>query len=104
MAYTPFRTHGDTALTAAMCYAIVSHMRSTTIRELKHATSTVLGWVAAGESVEVRRREKLVAVLSPPLKKAIKKPDFAARLHGIYGSVILPATATDIISESRGET
>jgi len=34
----------------------VSPMRTTTIRELKHDTTTVLSWVAGGESVEVRRR------------------------------------------------
>ncbi len=33
------------------------------IRELKHDTATVLGWV---EAVEIRRRGKLVAVMSPP--------------------------------------
>ena len=31
-------------------------MKITTIRELKHATSTVLSWVEQGETVEIRRR------------------------------------------------
>lgn len=80
-------------------------MKSTTIRELKHDTSTVLGWVAAGESVEVRRRNRPVAILSPPKRAGrIARPDFAKRLRGIYGSVVLPATGTDLISESRGDT
>ena len=80
-------------------------MRSTTIRELKHDTSKVLGWVAAGESVEVRRRDEPVAVLSPPRRKSrAVRPDFAARLREIYGAKILPSTATDLISEARGES
>ena len=79
-------------------------MKRTTIRELKHATSKVLGWIAAGENVEVRRRNEPVAVLSPPDRIRVARPDFAARLRAIYGSKTLPATGSDLISESRGET
>jgi len=78
-------------------------MRTTTIRELKHATTTVLAWVAAGESVEVRRRGKPVAVLTPRRPGRVARPDFGARLRAIYGDLVLPTTATDLVSESRGE-
>jgi antitoxin (DNA-binding transcriptional repressor) of toxin-antitoxin stability system len=79
-------------------------MRTTTIRELKHNTTTVLSWVAAGESGEVRRRGQPVAVLSPPRRQdAIIRPDFAARLRAAYGDVVLPTTATELIAESRGD-
>ncbi|MDO8835674.1 MAG: hypothetical protein Q7V01_08755 [Vicinamibacterales bacterium] len=78
-------------------------MKTTTIRELKHATTTVLGWVAGGESVEVRRRNKPVALLSPPSRRArVVRPDFAARLRAIYGTRVLATTGTDLIDESRG--
>jgi antitoxin (DNA-binding transcriptional repressor) of toxin-antitoxin stability system len=80
-------------------------MKVTTIRQLKHDTSTVLGWVAAGETVEVRRRNHPVAILSPPKRASrVVKPDFAERLRGVYGSTVLPTTGTDIISDSRGDT
>jgi antitoxin (DNA-binding transcriptional repressor) of toxin-antitoxin stability system len=80
-------------------------MRSTTIRQLKHQTTTVLGWVAGGESVEVRRHSEPVAVLSPPRKKKrITRPDFAARLGQIYGTRAMETTATDIISDARGDS
>ena len=79
-------------------------MRTTTIRELKHDTTTVLSWVAEGESVEVRRWGEPVAVLSPHKRKGrIARPDFGARLRAIYGDQVLPTTATDLVSESRGE-
>ena len=88
-----------------MCHSNVSHMRSTSIRELKHDTSTVLGWVEAGETVEVRRRNRPVAVLSPPApRKAIARPQFAARLRAVYGSKVLPTTGTAVVGEARGET
>jgi antitoxin (DNA-binding transcriptional repressor) of toxin-antitoxin stability system len=80
-------------------------MKTTTIRQLKHDTTTVLGWVAEGESVEVRRHSDLVAVLSPPpRKRRVARPDFAARMMRIYGDKMLKATGTDLISESRGNS
>lgn len=79
-------------------------MKRTTIRELKHDTSTVLSWVAEGETVEIRRRDEPVALLSPPKSPAsIAKPDFAARLRQIYGSEVLRTTATELIHDSRGD-
>lgn len=88
-----------------MCHGNVSHMKTTTIRELKHDTTTVLSWVARGESVEVLRRNIPVALLSP-LKRAsqVKRPDFAARLKTIYGTKVLATTGSDLVSESRGDS
>lgn len=78
-------------------------MKTTTIRELKHATTTVLSWVAGGESVEVRRRDEPVAMLVPPARRTrVARPDFAARLREIYGDHALDTTGTDLIAESRG--
>jgi antitoxin (DNA-binding transcriptional repressor) of toxin-antitoxin stability system len=80
-------------------------MKTTTIRELKHATSTVLSWVANGESVEVRRHNEPDAVLSPPNRKGrIARPDFKGRLRAIYGNKTLAVTGSGLIAESRGES
>jgi antitoxin (DNA-binding transcriptional repressor) of toxin-antitoxin stability system len=79
-------------------------MKTTSIRDLKHDTTTVLAWVAGGESVEVQRRGVPVAVLSPPARRGrIAKPDFLGRIRAAYGSKVLRATATEVISESRGD-
>jgi antitoxin (DNA-binding transcriptional repressor) of toxin-antitoxin stability system len=80
-------------------------MRITTIRELKHDTTTVLAWVADGETVEVRRRNQPVAVLSPPRRRsAIQRPDFAARLRSVYGRKHLAMTGTQLVSTMRGDS
>ncbi len=87
-----------------MYHGIVTRVKTTTIRELRHDTTTVLGWVAGGHSVEVQRRGVPVAVLCPQKRKRrIVKPDFLARIRTIYGSQVLSTTATDLVSESRGE-
>lgn len=77
-------------------------MKRTTIRELKHETAAVLRRVAAGETIEVCRRNEPVALLSPVGRQSkIARPDFAARLRQIYGAALLPTTATELLSESR---
>lgn len=79
-------------------------MKTTTVRELKHATPSVLSWVAEGQSVEVRRRGKPVAMITPIKRRtAVAMPDFMARLKAIYGTSLLPVTATDVVAEARGE-
>ena len=80
------------------------HMKTTNIRGLRHDTTTVLGWVARGESVEIRRRGASVAFLTPKKPaKAIKRPDFLARIRAVYGDKVLSTSGTDLVSESRGE-
>jgi antitoxin (DNA-binding transcriptional repressor) of toxin-antitoxin stability system len=80
-------------------------MKTASIRELKHDTTTVLGWVAAGEPVEIQRRGKPVAVLSRPASrvKPSARPDFAARLQAIYGDKVLAVTATQLLADERGD-
>ena len=71
-------------------------MKTTTIRELKHDTTRVLSWVADGQTVEVRRRNDPVALLSPPARRSVvRRPDFA-RLRAIYGKKRLKVTTTDL--------
>ncbi len=78
-------------------------MKAASIRELRHETSTVLGWVEAGEQVEIRRRGRPVAVLSRPRRKPAGsgRPDFLERLKSIYGDRVLEVTATDVLSGER---
>ena len=78
-------------------------MKSASIRELKHELTRVLSWVEDGESVEIRKRGRVVAQLTPPPVKTTPvrkkaRPDFAARLRRIYGDKVLP---DDIVIEER---
>jgi antitoxin (DNA-binding transcriptional repressor) of toxin-antitoxin stability system len=86
------------------CHVNVPPMKTTTMRELKHETSKVLGWAEAGEEVELTRRGKTIALLSPlRAKRKPTRPDFAARLRAIYGDTVLTETATAVIAEARGD-
>jgi antitoxin (DNA-binding transcriptional repressor) of toxin-antitoxin stability system len=85
-------------------------MKSTNIRELKHSTSVVLGWVAEGESVQITRRDQVVGIIVPPLaaevNPAVKPPppaDFYQRLEALFHDRKRPMTGTELVSYARGE-
>lgn len=77
-------------------------MKTATIRQIRHDFGTVLNWVEEGEQVEVSKRGKIVALITPPPApkpaRAKKRPDFAARLKRIYGDKVLSG---NIIVEER---
>lgn len=80
-------------------------LKSVNIRSLKHETAALMERIALGESVEIRRRNQRIAVLKPVEKaeKAKHRPDFRARLQAIYGDRGLSKTATELLSEERGD-
>jgi len=80
-------------------------MKSVNIRSLKHETAALMERVAMGESVEIRRRDKRIAILKPLESEnhSRTRPEFRKRLQAIYGDRVLPRTATELLAEERGE-
>ena len=75
-------------------------MPSMNLRQLRD-TRQLLAWLEAGEVVELRKRNSVVARIVPesPRPKAVEWPDFAARLKRNYGDRILPGA--DLLIEER---
>ena len=42
-------------------------MKTATLRQLRHDFGAVLTWVEQGEAVEISKRGRIIALLSPPL-------------------------------------
>lgn len=60
-------------------------MESVTVRDLRTSFPRIEKILASGEAVEIRKRNKLVAVLTPPPeRRKIKMPDFAARMRKVF--------------------
>ncbi len=81
-------------------------MKSIPIRTLKHDTRRVLERVSQGETMEIRRRNKRVATLSPCASDPVvcePKPDYLSRLKKIYPDDILTIPASELLAEERGE-
>lgn len=79
-------------------------MKSINIRSLRNETSKVLRRVALGESLEIRRRNKPLAVLKPleTGESQVPRPDFRQRLRDTYGDRQLSVTATGLLGDERG--
>jgi len=77
-------------------------MKTGNVRQLRHAFGDVMEWIAQGEQVEIVKKGKIIALLSPPSPipkpKKVKLPDFAARQQRIFGDRVLPG---NIVAEER---
>jgi antitoxin (DNA-binding transcriptional repressor) of toxin-antitoxin stability system len=74
-------------------------MPSMNIRELRN-TKQLLSWLEAGEVVELRKRNCVVARIVPesPKIQPVEWPDAAARRRRIFGDRVLTPVA-DLIEE-----
>jgi antitoxin (DNA-binding transcriptional repressor) of toxin-antitoxin stability system len=76
-------------------------MPSVNIRQLRD-TRRLKAWLRAGNTVELRERNRLIARIVPEKQEEsrVHYPDFAARRKKIFGSRVLPAV--DFLIRERG--
>jgi antitoxin (DNA-binding transcriptional repressor) of toxin-antitoxin stability system len=74
-------------------------MPSVNLRQLRD-TRQLIKWLDAGEVVELRKRNRIVARIVPesPMPAPVEWPDFEARLKGIFGDRVLTPVA-DLIED-----
>ncbi|MHB8216676.1 MAG: hypothetical protein ACYDDS_11400 [Candidatus Sulfotelmatobacter sp.] len=74
---------------------------SVNIRQLRD-TRRLKTWLRAGETVELRERDRVIARIVPERveKSTVQYPDFAARRKKIFGDRVLPAV--DLLIRERG--
>ena len=78
------------------------HMKTVTVRDLRYDFPKVELMLRQGESVQVSKRGKVVAMLAPPPAPAVQpRPDFLARLREIYGDTILEVPGSEIVRQDR---
>ncbi len=83
----------------------LSDMRNVTVRELQHQTKNVIERVERGEVIEVLRRRRPVARLSPvpQHQEPSAWPDLAKRLRGVFGKRTIKPGASRVVVDARGE-
>ena len=77
-------------------------MKTTTVREVRHAFPKVLRWVQEGETVNVTRRGRVVVQMIPPAAQKPRKvqmPDFAARARAYCGDFVMSDIAYERMRE-----
>jgi len=77
----------------------IQPMPSVNLRQLRD-TRQLIAWLDAGEVVELRKRDRVVARIVPEShrNKPVGLPDFAARRRAIFGDRVLTPVA-DLIAE-----
>ncbi|MGH9528489.1 MAG: hypothetical protein ACRD2S_01055 [Terriglobales bacterium] len=77
-------------------------MPSVNLRQLRD-TRRLKAWLRAGNTVELRERDKVIARIVPTTGEAkapVKYPDFAARRKEVLGNKVL--TIVDDLVKDRG--
>jgi prevent-host-death family protein len=87
-----------------MCYK-VSHMKTTTVRELRNNYAQVMRWVGKGEEVEVTRRGKVVAKVVPVGAAKVTAVDWAqsaAHNRPVWGKALTAKESAAVLADSQG--
>jgi antitoxin (DNA-binding transcriptional repressor) of toxin-antitoxin stability system len=79
----------------------ITIMHSMNIRQLRD-TRRLKAWLRAGNTVELRERDRVIARIVPEKQKTapVQYPDFAVRRKKIFGDRVLPGA--DLLIEERG--
>ncbi len=90
----------------------MDHMRTATVRELRNDFPRIEAWVHEGESINISKRGKVIAVLVPVCANAASRPgrpkvDIMARLRKTWGDRVLTmeqvaAMRADELAEDPG--
>ena len=82
------------------------HMKTASIRDVRHDLSRILEWVANGEEVAITKHRRTVARMlpaSPQKSVAAVMPDIRDRLQKVFGrKVISDKAVRAVLDESRG--
>ncbi len=87
-----------------MCYTL-SHMKTTTVRELRNNYAQVMKWVGKGEEVEVTRRGKVVAKVVPAVAAKVTAVDWtlsAAHNRPAWSRALTAKESAAVLAESQG--
>jgi antitoxin (DNA-binding transcriptional repressor) of toxin-antitoxin stability system len=79
------------------------HMVRASVRELRYSFKDVEAKLAAGEEIELVKRNKVIAHIVPVAPSGSPKVDFRARMKEIWGDKQFDFSMADLISEGRGD-
>jgi antitoxin (DNA-binding transcriptional repressor) of toxin-antitoxin stability system len=77
------------------------HMKTVTVRDLRYDFPKVERMLRKGVELQVTKRGKPIARLTPEPTERPPLPDFLARLKEIYGDKVLEVSGAELISADR---
>jgi antitoxin (DNA-binding transcriptional repressor) of toxin-antitoxin stability system len=79
------------------------HMERASVRQLRYSFKDVEAKLAAGEEIELVKRNKVIGHIVPVTPPRPPKVDFRGRVKKIFGDKKLPVTGAELVSEGRGD-
>jgi antitoxin (DNA-binding transcriptional repressor) of toxin-antitoxin stability system len=91
-------------LTAANCDAKMHHiMAKATVRQLRYNFRAIEARLNRGEEIDLYKRKKMIGRIVPARPQGQAYPDFESISRKIFGTRKFKKTATQMVSEQRGE-
>ena len=77
------------------------HMKTVSVRDLRYDFKKVERLLSQGDEVQITKRRKVIARLSPEQQQRPPLPDFLGRLKEIYGDKVFEVSGAELISADR---
>jgi antitoxin (DNA-binding transcriptional repressor) of toxin-antitoxin stability system len=77
------------------------HMKTVSVRDLRYDFKKVERLLSQGDEIQITKRRKVIARLTPEPAGRPPLPDFLGRLKEIYGDKVLEVSGADLISADR---
>jgi prevent-host-death family protein len=79
--------------------------RTVSVRELQQNLKSVMARVERGQEIEVTRRRRPVARMTPVRARVTPQPwpDLEARTRSVFGDRVITPSVVDVLIEGRGE-
>ncbi len=83
------------------CDARMYHMKKATVRDLRYNFPKIERMLRAGNEIQITKRNKVIAKLSPETDKPPEMPDFFGRMREMFGDKIFERSNAELIAEDR---
>jgi antitoxin (DNA-binding transcriptional repressor) of toxin-antitoxin stability system len=77
------------------------HMKTVSVRDLRYDFKKVERLLSEGDEIQITKRRKVIARLTPERVEKPPLPDFLGRLNEIYGDRTFEISGADLISADR---
>jgi antitoxin (DNA-binding transcriptional repressor) of toxin-antitoxin stability system len=77
------------------------HMKTVSVRDLRYDFKKVERLLSQGDEIQITKRRKVIARLTPERVQRPPLPDFLARMNANYGDKVFEVSGADLISADR---
>jgi antitoxin (DNA-binding transcriptional repressor) of toxin-antitoxin stability system len=77
------------------------HMKTVSVRDLRYDFKKVERLLSQGDEIQITKRRKVIARLTPEPAERPPLPDFLARMRANYGDKVFEVSGADLVSWDR---